>query len=250
MADTAADFSSWRVDARDHLNPAGGERIFRVGLTPSSDIAWRAGDIAELALPNGERRTYSISSMPGEGRLDLLVREVRAPDGTLGQGTAWLLHQVRTGDGISVRIRAHVPFHAPDQDGPLLLVGAGSGLAGLRPHILEASETSRPVWLIYGERHSDRDSAQCRELNAWHREGALYRFNLALSHPEAMGAYVQDVIARYATDLKPYLGDTGAVMTCGGRTMGAAVEEALRAARGNDWIEAAFGDGRYRQALF
>jgi sulfite reductase (NADPH) flavoprotein alpha-component len=234
------------------MNPGGGERIFRVVLTTAEpDVAWRAGDIAELALPTGELRSYSIASMPDEGRLDLLVREVRAPDGTLGRGTAWLLHDVRPGDEISLRVRAHAPFHAPAAEGALLLVGAGSGLAGLRPHILEARPRRQPVWLIYGERHSDRDNALCRELNAWHREGRLYRFNLALSRPEAgEGAYVQDIMVRYAADLQAYLGACGVVMTCGGRAMGAAIEQALRTVCGHDWVDAAFAEARYRQALF
>ena len=251
MGNAAADFSSWHVARQDHLNPGGGERIFRVGLTAPSHIVWRAGDIAELALPNGELRSYSISSMPDEGRLDLLVREVRAPDGTLGQGTAWLLHDVRPGDGISLRVRSHEAFQAPVSEAPLLLIGAGSGLAGLRPHILEASGRRRPVWLIYGERHCDSDNALCRELNAWHREGTLYRFNLALSRPEpGSGAYVQDVISRYATDLWSYVGEGGVVMTCGSRTMGAAVDQALLSAFGSHWMEAARAGARYRQALF
>ncbi len=246
-------FSPWRMVVQDHVNPAGGERMFRVGLAAAAGdgIVWRAGDIAELELPNGQTRSYSIASTPAEGRLDLLVREVRAPDGTLGQGTAWLIHDARPGDELPVRIRSHEAFRAPASEGPLLLVGAGSGLAGLRPHVLEAALRRQPVWLIYGERHSDGDSVLCRELNAWHRNGTLYRFNLALSRPEAgEGAYVQDVIGRYATDLRSYLGTSGAVMACGSRPMGAAVEQSLRAVCGHGWIDAALAVARYRQALF
>ncbi|WP_443747863.1 hypothetical protein [Asticcacaulis solisilvae] len=249
----AAGPPSWRLVLRDHLNPAGGERLFRVGLasTRPGAIVWRAGDIAELELPNGQPRSYSISSMPSEGRLDLLVREMKTPDGTLGQGAAWLLHALQPGHDISLRIRSHEPFRAPASEGPVLLIGAGSGLAGLRPHILEAAEGRRPVWLIYGERHSDGDNRLCRELNAWHRDGTLYRFNLALSRTEpGQGTYVQDIVARYAGDLKAFLGGTGTVMTCGSRAMGEAVERALGAVLGPEWIGAAFEDGRYRQALF
>ncbi len=128
-------FTSWRVVMREHLNPVGSERIFRVGLAPAeaANMTWRAGDLAEFEMPGGNRRTYSISSVPSEGRLDLLVREVKAPDGTFGRGTAWLLHELRLHDRIQVRIRRHEPFHAPVDDQPLLLIGTGSGLAGLRP---------------------------------------------------------------------------------------------------------------------
>lgn len=89
-------------------------------------------------------------------------------------------------------IRSYQAFHAPGGDGPLLLISAGSGLAALRPHILEALPSQRPVWLVYGERHGDRQSHLCRELQTWYVSGQLYRLNLAFSHPEAgEGQYVQ-----------------------------------------------------------
>lgn len=251
--DDVAGFSPWRIVAQDHLNPVGAERIFRVGLAPSGSVplAWRAGDLAEFELPDGQRRTYSISSIPAEGRLDLLVREVRAADGTLGRGTAWLLHEAQKEDSIRIRIKPHAPFHAPANNAPLLLVGAGSGLAGLRPHVLEGATAGRAVWLIYGERHSDRDSRLCRELQAWHQSGTLYRFNTAFSSSsDGDGRYVQDVITQYATDIRHYMGAEGSVMTCGSRTMGQAVEDALRQVLGQAWLDAAQAEVRFRRALF
>ena len=202
-------------------------------------------------MPDGQRRSYSISSVPSEGRLDLLVREARTAEGKLGRGTAWLLHETRPGSLIRMRIRANAAFHAPAGKTPLLLVGAGSGLAGLRPHILEAQAAGRPTWLMYGERHADSHNSLCRELQAWHLSGKLYRLNLALSHPEAgRGYYVQDVIARYAADSRTFMGAGGLVMVCGGLAVGAAAEAALKRVLGEAWIGAAFSEARYRQALY
>jgi len=252
-ADAGPGFMPWQIVARDHLNPSGAERLFRVGLTPS-DIAipaWRAGDVAEFELPDGQRRSYSIASLPSEGRLDLLVRETRAPDGTVGSGPAWLLHQIQPGHPIHLRIRSNETFHAPAGEGPLLLVGAGSGLAGLRPHILEALGAKQPAWLIFGERHTDSHDPPCRELQAWHVDGRLYRLNLALSRPDAdRGRYVQDIVVQYAGDLRHFLGASGRIIVCGGRAMGTAVHTALSQALGDDWLAAAADDGRYRRSLF
>lgn len=245
--------TAWQMVSRQHLNPSGAERIYRVGLAPSGFVApaWRAGDIAEFEMPDGQRRSYSISSVPSEGRLDLLVREVRMADGTPGRGTAWLLHGTHPGEQINLRIKPNEAFHTPAGEGPLLLIGAGSGLAGLRPHILEALAAGRPVWLMYGERHSDSHNDLCRELQAWHLDGKLYRFNLALSHPEAgQGRYVQDIVSQYAADLRHFLGANGRVMTCGSRAMGTAVEDALKQALGDAWMSAAADEERYRLALY
>lgn len=251
--DDAAGFRPWRMQVRDHLNPASSERIFRVGFIPpeTGALTWQAGDIAEIEMPDGRRRSYSISSMPSEGRLDLLVRETLTADGGLGYGTACLLHDTQPGHDFILRVRPNHTFRAPDGNGPLLLVGAGSGLAGLRPHILEATTAKRPVWLVYGERHGDSQGRLCRELQNWHLAGHLYRLNLAFSHPDAgQGHYVQDVLSQYAGDIRAFMGRDGATMVCGGRALGAAVDATLAHVLGDAWMGSAVDDGRYRQALF
>lgn len=251
-SDQAAEFTPWRMIVREHLNPSAGERLFRIGLVPSSGaLDWRAGDIAEFEMPDGQVRSYSIASVPSEGRLDLLVRETRTAEGKRGYGTAWLLHQTRSGDLIRLRLRSNKAFHDPGGDGPLLLIGAGSGFAGLRPHILEALETKRPAWLLYGDKHCESHSHLCREMQAWHLNGVLYRSNLAFSHPDpGQGRYVQDVISQYASDIRHFMGAGGRVMVCGGRALGAAVQLALGQAMGEAWMGEALADRRYRQALF
>jgi len=250
---TEPEFLPWRLVSRDHLNPEGSERLFRVGLMPATadPIIWRAGDLAEFEMPDGQRRTYSIASVPAEGQLDLLVREVRAADGTLGRGTAWLLRDLSVQDIIRARVKPHAPFHSAGSTGPILLVGAGSGLAGLRPHIVEAHDSGRPVWLIYGERHCDRDSRLCRELQSWHQMRRIYRLNMAISQSvKTQGRYVQDIVAQYATEIEAHLGADGTVMMCGSQAMGDAVTAALTQVLGSGWMATAYRAGRVRAALF
>jgi len=50
--------------------------------------------------------------------------------------------------------------------------------------------------------------------------------------------------------LAQYLGDGGAVMLCGGLTMGKAVEAALDDALGGEWRTTARADGRYHADLY
>ncbi len=83
------------------------------------------------------------------------------------------------------------------------------------------------------------------------RGGRLYRLNLAFSSlVDGQGRYVQDIVTQYATDISNYLAGSGLIMTCGSLAMGRAVEQALKGVLGEIWMNAAFDDFRYRQALY
>jgi sulfite reductase (NADPH) flavoprotein alpha-component len=84
------------------------------------------------ALPH---REYSIASLPADGSLHLLVRLMQREDGTPGIGSGWLCRHAAIGDGIDLRIRSNPNFHAPLASQPMILIGNGTGLAGLRAHL-------------------------------------------------------------------------------------------------------------------
>jgi sulfite reductase (NADPH) flavoprotein alpha-component len=238
----------WRLEARTRLNPLGTHPLYHLSFTGQT-IDWQAGDLVEITTSQGHRRDYSIASLPEEGRLDLYVREVRKENGEPGDGSGLLIEGIQVGDSLPLRVKSHKGFHMPEGDGPLLLIGAGSGLAGLRAHILQAQ--ARKVWLIYGERHPERDGALAKTMQAWCEEGRLTRLDLVFSRPdEGNGQYVQAVVTAQATDISAWLGDTGAILCCGGRDMGLEVEHALAAALGQAWIDDAKISGRYRRDLY
>jgi sulfite reductase (NADPH) flavoprotein alpha-component len=238
----------WRLEARTRLNPLGTHPLYHLSFTGQT-IDWQAGDLVEITTSKGHRRDYSIASLPEEGRLDLYVREVRKENGEPGDGSGLLIEGIQVGDSLPLRVKSHKGFHMPEGDGPLLLIGAGSGLAGLRAHILQAQ--ARKVWLIYGERHPERDGALAKTMQAWCEEGRLTRLDLVFSRPdEGNGQYVQAVVTAQATDISAWLGDTGAILCCGGRDMGLEVEHALAAALGQAWIDDAKISGRYRRDLY
>lgn len=239
----------WRLEARTRLNPLGSHPLYHLSFTGQA-LAWQAGDLVEITTPHGHRRDYSIASLPEEGRLDLYVREVRKANGECGDGSGLLIAGLEAGESLPLRLKSHKGFHAPEGDGPLLLIGAGSGLAGLRAHILQANAQKRPVWLIYGERHPQRDGALANTMQAWREEGRLARLDLAFSRPdEGPGQYVQAVVSAHA-DIPAWLGDTGTILCCGGRDMGLAVEHALATALGQAWVDDAKVSGRYRRDLY
>jgi len=240
---------AWTLVSRQRLNPHGAAPLYRLRLTPEIACAWQAGDLAEVETRDAHRRDYSIASLPEEGHIELYVREATGPDGLPGKGSALLLHETLEGGRIGLRIKSHGGFHAPEGDGPLLLIGAGSGLAGLRAHVL--SSRRRKPWLVYGERHPEQDGVLPNEARAWLSDGKLSRLGLAFSRPdEGVGRYVQDVLNAEGARVYDHLIHDGAVLVCGGLAMGLAVERTLRGLMGDAWVEKAFLSGRYRRDLY
>ncbi len=244
-SEASAAVPRWKLVERKRLNPDGTGPIYRIAFVPENTrLAWQAGDLAEIETMDGHRRDYSIASLPSEGRLDVLVREVRTADG-YGKGSGLLIHGLEVGAMIALRVKTHEGFHTPEGNGPVLLVAAGSGLAGLRPHILEAVAAGRRVRVVYGERHPVHDAGLCEELVRW-RDAGKIALDLAFSQGTER-RYVQD---RIGVEVAGWLGEGGAVVVCGGLDMGKGVEAALRGAAGDVWVDRAFAEGRYRRDLY
>ncbi|MCR6660483.1 MAG: NADPH cytochrome P450 oxidoreductase family protein [Asticcacaulis sp.] len=240
----------WRLEARTRLNPQGSHPLYHLSFTGQA-ADWQAGDLVEITTPRGHRRDYSIATLPEEGHVDLYVREVCKENGEPGEGSGLLIEGIQVGDSLPLRIKSHKGFHMPEGDGPLLLIGAGSGLAGLGAHILQANAQGRKVWLIYGERHPERDGTLADQMKTWREEGRLARLDLVFSRPDdSEGQYVQAVVNAQAADIRNWLEADGVVLCCGGRDMGLAVEHALAAALGQAWVEDAKVSGRYRRDLY
>jgi sulfite reductase (NADPH) flavoprotein alpha-component len=239
----------WTLTERTRLNPDSPHPLYRLRLTPHIACYWQAGDLVELETSDGHRRDYSVASLPDEGHIELYVREVTGPDGLPGKGSGLLLHDTPEAGKLRLRLKSHKNFHAPAGDGPLLLIGAGSGLAGLRAHILAAPD--RSIWLVYGERHPHRDVALPDEARNWLAQGKLSRLSLAFSlSDDGEKTYVQDILAAEGARVYDHLIHDGAVLVCGGLAMGRAVDKALRALMGDAWTDAALLSGRYRRDLY
>lgn len=241
-------FSDWRLKAREVLNPdSKAQKLVRIDLEPvEGQAVWQAGDLIEIVTPKGHRRDYSIASLPEEGYVRLLVRQK-----TDGDGSKLLTETLQGGNTLKLRIKTHAHFHLPQGSGPLLLIGAGSGLAGLRAHLLTAMAAGRTCWMLYGERNPVTDGVACDELIQWHEAGHLARLDLAFSSVmDGQGRYVQDKLVGRTKDLKDWLSADGAVLVCGGLEMGKAIDAALRRHLGDDWAEDAIASGRYRRDLY
>jgi len=250
-------YDRWRLVERRLLNPGspGGE-AFHLAFEPvDHGPDWSAGDIAEVGVPpmNPEdrpaAREYSIASLPAEGRLELLVRLMRHPDGTPGLASGWLTGQANLGDEIAMRVRTNRGFHGPEATTPMILIGAGTGLAGLRGHL--KARTAGDAWLMFGERTSAHDAFHDAELKTWLASGVLTRLDRTFSRDPGDGRYVQAVIAEQADALRAWIDRGAAVYVCGSlEGMAAGVHAALEDALGPDRLIALAEAGRYRRDVY
>ncbi|WP_369958765.1 PepSY domain-containing protein [Pseudomonas benzenivorans] len=249
-------FAEWRLLGRECLNPgSSGAPTYLVRLEPAPGADWQAGDILEL-LPRNQveqqPRDYSIASLPADGVLELIVRQERHADGSLGLGSGWLTAEAQPGQVLRGRLRSNSAFHPPRDDRPLILIGNGTGLAGLRG-LLKAriAKGQGRNWLLFGERHVAHDFYCREELQAWLAGGQLTRLDLAFSRDQTHKVYVQDLLGEQAGELRRWLEQGAAIYVCGSLDgMASGVERVLRETLGGAALEQLREAGRYRRDVY
>ncbi|AZG08116.1 sulfite reductase flavoprotein subunit alpha [Pigmentiphaga sp. H8] len=204
------------------------------------------------ALARVPHREYSIASLPADGRLELLVRQMRYPDGRLGLGSGWLTRHVRQGGQVDVRLRRNSGFHPPPPERPMILIGNGTGMAGLRAHLKARAAAGAPRnWLLFGERTPEHDFFHRGEIEAWRERGVLERLDLAFSRTAGWPRYVQDCLPAAAADLRAWVDDGAAIYVCGSlQGMAAGVAAELERILGRDRLDELAGQGRYRRDVY
>ena len=254
-------YGHWRLAERVLLNPgSAGAPCYHIALVPAEAglPAWQAGDIAEIGprahvggalLP---QREYSIASLPADGAVHLLVRQMRRDDGTLGAASGWLTETAPPGASIAMKLRANRSFHPPPDDRPLLLVGSGTGLAGLRALLkARAAAGHGRNWLVFGERSAAHDDFYAADIARWRGQGLLPRVDAVFSRDLPARRYVQHVLADAADDVRRWIGQGAAVYVCGSRAgMAEGVDRALRGILGAQGLEHLAQTGRYRRDVY
>lgn len=250
-------FDRWRLASRTRLNPGspGGEAWLLAFEPVDHNPAWVAGDIAEIGLP-GEpspgSREYSVASLPADGRVEIIVRLMTRPDGSPGLASGWLTRDLAAGDPVDMRIRVNRSFHGPGPDTPLILIGNGTGLAGLRAHWrARAGAAHGGTWLMFGERTAAHDAFLDDELQAALSAGTLTRLDRVFSRDAGDGRYVQALIGQHAAEILAWIDRGATLLVCGSlEGMSQGVHEALEAALGADRLIDLTEAGRYRRDVY
>ncbi|WP_309629055.1 sulfite reductase subunit alpha [Brevundimonas sp.] len=251
--------TDWRLVERRLLNPGGpGEGAWHLAFEPVDGVLqWVAGDIADIGVPSPEgglaRREYSVASLPADGRAEFLIRRMRRPDGTPGLASGWLTGTLQVGEIAPMRIRANRAFHGPDAATPMILIGNGTGIAGLRSHLKTraAAPATGGAWLMFGERTSAHDSFHDAELQGWLADGTLTRLDRTFSRDPGDGRYVQAVIEAEADSVRDWVARGAVLYVCGSlEGMAGGVNAALEAVLGVEALRDLVETGRYRRDVY
>ncbi|MES2580361.1 MAG: sulfite reductase flavoprotein subunit alpha [Pseudomonadota bacterium] len=216
------------------------------------DLANMDAEAILFTLKTLPHREYSIASIPQDGSLELLIRQTHYTDGRLGIGSGWLTEYSAINGDIALRIRENTAFHPPLTDIPLILIGNGTGIAGLRAHLkARVASGQGNNWLIFGERNTKYDFYFKDELYVWQNQGLLTKFETAFSRDQAERIYVQDIVKSSATDIANWVKNGAAIYVCGSASgMAPAVHTELLEILGEATLSTLIASGRYRRDVY
>ncbi|MCC6194777.1 MAG: PepSY domain-containing protein [Burkholderiales bacterium] len=192
------------------------ERLRGCGLA-----RFAAGDLLGV-LPPGSSvpRYYSLASSSRDGFVEICVRKI---SGGLCSGH---LHELRPGERIQAFIRPNPNFALDSARRPVLLIGAGTGVAPLAGFI-RGNDGRQAMHLYFGARNPALDFYFGPQIQAWLHERRLASLRTVFSRSPGGGGYVQDALHRDAAKLRELLSRGAIVRVCGSRPMAQGVAQAL-----------------------
>lgn len=189
-------------------------RAFPVpGIDPQSFVA---------GLRPLQPRLYSIASSaaaaPGEAHLTVAtVRYELKGEARTGVASGYLANRAEPDTTVPVYIQANPHFRLPDDDTPILMIGAGTGIAPYRAFLQEreAHGARGKSWLVFGERNFRTDFLYQTEWQQLLKDGVLSRMHVAFSRDRAEKTYVQHRLREHARDVYAWLEEGVHLYVCG-----------------------------------
>jgi sulfite reductase (NADPH) flavoprotein alpha-component len=192
-------------------------------------------------------RLYSVASSfaahPGEAHL--LVGAVRwESHGKKRRGVAstYLADRRKMGDKVRIYVKPNRHFRLPEDTArPIIMIGAGTGVAPYRAFIEERVEQGAKgkSWLVFGERNYTYDFLYQLEWQEHLESGALSRLDVAFSRDQPEKIYVQQRLWEHRAEILNWIEEGAHIYLCGDeKGMGRDVDVML----GRILADAAHGD--------
>ncbi|MDT2006015.1 2Fe-2S iron-sulfur cluster binding domain-containing protein [Rhodococcus opacus] len=170
----------------------------RVLVTLDIPLEFSAGQYVELRVPGTEQgRQYSMANPPGESKvLEFHIR--RQPGGVATDG--WVFGSMSVGERVDLLGPLGDFRLDPDGEGPMVLLGGGTGLAPLKAMARQAltSAPDRAIHLYHGVRE-ESDLYDVDLFQEWERAHPGFRYVPCLSDQSWSGrsgyvtaAFVED----------------------------------------------------------
>lgn len=202
-------------------------------------------------LDNLHTREYSIASIPTEGILRLVVRQAQS-HGELGLGSGWLTAHVDLNTTLPLRIRHNPSFHLIDDNRPIILIGNGTGIAGLFSLLKQREQLNFDQnWLIFGERQQTVDYFYQTQLQNWLNNGVLSILDVVFSRDQAERRYVQHKLYEQQQQLREWVQNGAVIYVCGSIDgMASGVDQALNDILGEEAVQQLLATDRYRRDVY
>jgi sulfite reductase (NADPH) flavoprotein alpha-component len=167
-------------------------------------------------------RLYSLASSlaaaPGEAHITLApVRYMLHGEARSGVASAQFVDRGTPDASLPVYVQRNPHFRLPADDAPIVMIGAGTGVAPYRAFLQEreARRARGASWLFFGERNFRTDFLYQSEWQAFLKDGVLSRMDVAFSRDRAGRVLVQDRMREQAADLFGWLEDGAHFYVCG-----------------------------------
>jgi len=251
-----------------------GERAVFLRTHHIVDIVRRfpVGEIMPQGLISALRplqpRLYSLASSlaaaPDEAHLTVApVRYALHGEARSGVASGLLADRAGPDTELPVYIQSNPHFRLPAGDAPIIMIGAGTGVAPYRAFLQEreAQGAEGKSWLFFGERNFRTDFLYQTEWQGWLKDGTLGRMDVAFSRDGADKIYVQNRMKEQGRDLFAWLEDGAHVYVCGdAANLAPDVHEALidivaaeaRTGReaAEDYVRSLQADHRYQRDVY
>jgi sulfite reductase (NADPH) flavoprotein alpha-component len=204
-------------------------------------------------------RYYSVASsqkLVGEEAHLTVARVAYESAGRARTGIAsgFLADRRSPDDTVDVFVKPNAHFHLPaDPASPIIMVGAGTGIAPYRAFLQEREATGAggESWLIFGHRRFLHDFLYQLEIQAWLASGVLSRLDLATSRDAPEKRYVQHVLWDQRDALAGRLADGATLYLCGdAKHMARDVDATLTKILGEAALDELITAGRYKKDVY
>ena len=195
LIDLVRDFGPWPVPAIDFIS------VLR-------KIPVRLYSIASSSKANTDEVHLTIGAL----RYDAHGRDRK------GVCSGQCAERSQPGDVLPVFVQRNQNFRLPEHpDTPVIMIGAGTGVAPYRAFLQEREETGArgESWLFFGEQHFVTDFLYQVEWQKWLKEGVLSRMDVAFSRDTDEKIYVQHRMLERSKELYEWLDQGAHVYVCG-----------------------------------
>ncbi|MCK2167224.1 assimilatory sulfite reductase (NADPH) flavoprotein subunit [Thalassospira xiamenensis] len=186
---------------------------------PSSSVS--LDGISEGLRPL-QPRLYSIASslaaVPGEAHLTVSpVRYDMHGEKRSGVCSGLIADRCGLDRTLPVYIQSNPHFKLPSDDAPIIMIGAGTGVAPYRAFMQhrEATGLTGKSWLFFGERTFRNDFLYQTEWQGWLKDRTLSRIDTAFSRDGKEKIYVQHRMRDVGKELFKWLEEGAHVYVCG-----------------------------------